>query len=133
MFDQDRQALRENGRQSITITIDRVDGFNVGLLIALYERAVGLYASLIHVNAYHQPGVEAGKKAATLVLQLQAVVVEFLSKNSSRAFTVEEIADGLSRAGATDTIFKVCQHLAVNQQISAEGRNGTKTKFRANK
>lgn len=128
-----RQALRENGRQSITITIDRVDGFNVGLLIALHERAVGLYASLIHVNAYHQPGVEAGKKAATLVLQLQAAVVEFLSKNSSRAFTVEEIADGLSRAGATETIFKVCQHLAVNQQISVEGRNGTKTKFRANK
>jgi glucose-6-phosphate isomerase len=128
-----RQALRENGRQSITITIDRVDGFNVGLLIALYERAVGLYASLINVNAYHQPGVEAGKKAATLVLQLQATVLEFLSKSSSRAFTAPEIADGLSRAGATETIFKVCQHLAANQQITADGRHGVKTKFRAGK
>jgi glucose-6-phosphate isomerase len=32
------------------------------MLIALYERAVGPYASLVGINAYHQPGVEAGKK-----------------------------------------------------------------------
>ena len=125
-----RQALRENGRQSITITIDKVDGFNVGLLIALYERAVGLYASLIHVNAYHQPGVEAGKKAATAVLQLETVVFEFLLKNSSSAFTAPQLADALSRPAATETIFKICQHLAANQQISAEKRDGIRTKFR---
>ena len=29
---------------------------SVGALIALYERAVGLYASLVNINAYHQPG-----------------------------------------------------------------------------
>jgi glucose-6-phosphate isomerase len=126
-----RQALRENGRQSITITIDRVDGFNVGLLIALYERTVGLYASLINVNAYHQPGVEAGKKAATLVLQLQTTVFEFLAKNRTRAFTAPEIASALSRPTAAETVFKVCQHLAGNQQISAEKRDGVKTMFRA--
>ena len=38
--------------------------FHVGLLIALYERAVGFYATLVNINAYHQPGVEAGKKAS---------------------------------------------------------------------
>jgi glucose-6-phosphate isomerase len=27
------------------------------MLIALYERAVGFYATLVDVNAYHQPGV----------------------------------------------------------------------------
>jgi glucose-6-phosphate isomerase len=41
------------------------------MLIALYERAVGLYASLVDVNAYHQPGVEAGKRAAAEVLAVQ--------------------------------------------------------------
>ena len=126
-----RQALWENGRPSITITVDRVDGFNVGLLIALYERAVGLYASLIHVNAYHQPGVEAGKKAATAVLQLQTVVFEYLTKNSSRDFTAQEIADALARRGASETIFKICQHLASNRQITANSRNGLQTRFRA--
>jgi glucose-6-phosphate isomerase len=126
-----RQALWENERQSITITIDRVDGFNVGVLIALYERAVGLYASLVNINAYHQPGVEAGKKAATVILQLQSAVFEFLAKNNSRAFTALEIGEAMSRTAAVEHIFKVCQHLAANQQISADGRNGVRTRFRA--
>jgi glucose-6-phosphate isomerase len=126
-----RQALWESGRQSITITIDRVDGFNVGLLIALYERAVGLYASVVNINAYHQPGVEAGKKAASVVLQLQGIVFEYLAKNSSRAFTAVEIAEALSRPGITESVFKICQHLAANHQLIADGRNGVQTRFRA--
>ena len=36
------------------------------MLIALFERAVGFYAGLVNINAYHQPGVEAGKKAAAV-------------------------------------------------------------------
>ena len=45
-----------------------VNARQVGSLIALYERAVGFYGSLVNVNAYHQPGVEAGKKAATRLI-----------------------------------------------------------------
>ena len=41
-----REALYEKGRQSITLTVREVSPFTVGLLIALFERAVGLYASL---------------------------------------------------------------------------------------
>ena len=63
-----RRALFENGRQSLTITVPRVDARTVGALIALFERAVGFYGSLVGINAYHQPGVEAGKKAAAAVL-----------------------------------------------------------------
>src|SRR5687767_9215849 len=63
-----REALFENDRESITITIARVEAQTVGGLIALFERAVGLYASLLGLNAYHQPGVEAGKKAAASIL-----------------------------------------------------------------
>src|SRR5262249_36095862 len=66
-----RRALFENGRESITIGLPRVDARAVGGLIALYERTVGFYGSLVDVNAYHQPGVEAGKKAAGVVLALQ--------------------------------------------------------------
>ena len=57
-----RTALYEGGRDSITLSISQVDAFRVGALIALYERAVGFYASLVNINAYHQPGVEAGKR-----------------------------------------------------------------------
>src|SRR5262249_6873777 len=66
-----RTALYENGRDSITVTIPEVNAYTIGGLIALYERAVGFYASLVHINAYHQPGVEAGKKAASRVIELQ--------------------------------------------------------------
>ena len=45
------------------------------MLIALYERAVGFYAELVNINAYHQPGVEAGKKAAANVLAVQTKVL----------------------------------------------------------
>ena len=67
-FQGTRKALYENGRESITITIKDVSAFSIGVLIALYERAVGFYASLVNINAYHQPGVEAGKKAAERVI-----------------------------------------------------------------
>ena len=50
------------------------NAFIVGALIALYERAVGFYGSLVNINAYHQPGVEAGKKAAARILALQGKV-----------------------------------------------------------
>ncbi len=70
-FQGTRRALYEGGRDSITISIDALDAKSLGALIALYDRTVGLYASLINVNAYHQPGVEAGKKAATKVIDLQ--------------------------------------------------------------
>jgi glucose-6-phosphate isomerase len=66
-----RSALSEGGRQSLTITLARFDARSLGALIALFERAVGLYAELVDINAYDQPGVEAGKKAAAAVLALQ--------------------------------------------------------------
>src|SRR5260370_28358256 len=73
-----RSALYENGRESITISIPDVNAFNLGALIALYERAVGFYGSLINVKHYDQPGVEACKKTTTKTLQLQKQVSEKL-------------------------------------------------------
>ncbi|CAE7570303.1 pgi [Symbiodinium natans] len=65
-----RRALTAAGRRSLTITLQRVDAFHLGVLLALFERAVGLYAALIGVNAYNQPAVESGKRAASRVLAL---------------------------------------------------------------
>jgi glucose-6-phosphate isomerase len=73
-----RSALYDSGRESITVTVPEVNEFHVGAIIALYERAVGYYGSLVNINAYHQPGVEAGKKAATRLLQLQQDVFHVL-------------------------------------------------------
>jgi glucose-6-phosphate isomerase len=109
-----RKALSDKGRESITITIERIDARSIGMLIALYERAVGLYASLINVNAYHQPGVEAGKKAAELVIQLQSRVFSFLRKEKGKAFTAEEIASAINVREEAESIFKLLEHAAAN-------------------
>ncbi|KAG8369184.1 hypothetical protein BUALT_Bualt15G0124800 [Buddleja alternifolia] len=74
-----RSALYANDRESITVTVQEVTPRSVGALVALYERAVGIYASLVNINAYHQPGVEAGKKAAGEVLALQKRVLAVLN------------------------------------------------------
>lgn len=113
-FQGTRQALYENGRQSITITVDEISPRVVGALIALYERAVGFYASLVNVNAYHQPGVEAGKKAAGVVLELQARVLAHLQKSAGKSFTAEEIATAIGVRQEVETVFRILLHAAAN-------------------
>ena len=113
-----RRALAETGRESVTITLDEVSPFIVGVLIALFERAVGFYASLVNINAYHQPGVEAGKKAAGKVIEIQSQISEFLSKQSGRGFTVEEIARSLKMGEESEHIYKICEHLSANNIIN---------------
>ncbi len=105
-----RSALYESGRESITIGIPEMNAFNLGALIALYERAVGFYGSLVHINAYDQPGVEAGKKAATRLLQLQKQVIEKLA--TDREKTAEEIARSID--ADPEDVFHVLRHLASN-------------------
>jgi glucose-6-phosphate isomerase len=108
-----RRALYENDRQSMTITVPRVDARIVGALIALFERAVGYYASLVGINAYHQPGVEAGKKAAAVVLALQAKVISALSAEPK---TAEQIAGSTDEAEAA---FAILTHLSANGRAKA--------------
>jgi glucose-6-phosphate isomerase len=112
-----RRALFESKRESITVTVPEVTPSCVGMLIALFERAVGLYASLIHVNAYHQPGVEAGKKAAAEVLKLQERVCAHLKKEG-RPLSVDEISSGIQEKESAETVFKVLRHLAANQRLA---------------
>jgi len=109
-----RSALAENGRSSITITVNAVNSFVVGLLIALLERTVGFYASLININAYHQPGVEAGKKAAENVLLIQHQLIAFLKSNLNQRFSLVEIAKAIGQEDELETIFKIAEHLAAN-------------------
>jgi len=131
-FQGTRAALHEKGRESMTITIDRVDARTIGVLIALFERAVGLYASLININAYHQPGVEAGKKAAGTVIALQRSVVELLQKEQ-RSMTVETIAGLLGKPEEAEMIFAILRHLAANPEkgiIQESAGQVSKTAFR---
>ncbi len=109
-----RRVLTEKDRESITLTIQKIDARSIGALIALYERAVGFYASLININAYHQPGVEAGKKAAGLVIDLQTKALAFLKKEKGKSFTAEEIASAIGAPEEVEIIFKLLEHASAN-------------------
>lgn len=111
-----RDALYENGRQSITLTIHSVTPEAVGQLIALFERAVGLYASLVNINAYHQPGVEAGKKAAAGILDLEAKILNHLRTHSGEAMDAETIAQHLGLESQSEIIFKLLNRLVINNR-----------------
>ena len=104
-----RSALHGNGRESVTISIPRVDAFYLGALIAVYERAVGFYASLVNINAYHQPGVEAGKKAAATFLVLLGKVRAALTSTPQ---TADQIAAAL--AADPEDVWHCLNHLEAN-------------------
>jgi glucose-6-phosphate isomerase len=117
-----RKALAESGRQSVTISIPRVDARSLGALIALYERAVGFYASLVNINAYHQPGVEAGKKAAGDFLCLLKRVRGHLEDNKGAEFNAEEIAAALTPT--PEDVFHALNHLEANHAPKIRVRRG---------
>lgn len=110
-----RQALYENGRDSITVTIPEVSPYTVGALIALYERTVSIYAYLINVNAYHQPGVEAGKKAAASVLDLQKRVLSVLEQ-VNQPLDLETLAEKANAKEEIEAIYKILRHLESNNR-----------------
>ena len=123
-----RSALHEKGRESITISVPEFNAFQLGALIALYERAVGFYGSLVNVNAYHQPGVEAGKKAAAKILDVQARVFAYL-KESGKPTTAEQAAEAVG--ADPEEVFHILRHLSANcSKISAQnGRSPAQDTF----
>lgn len=126
-----RQALYDNGRESMTITVPRVSPYYVGVLIGLYERAVGLYASLVNINAYHQPGVEAGKKAAAAVLSLQQKAIAAL-KEASEPMPLGDLANAIGEPEQVETLYKILRHLQANDRgVSLVGNLGKPSSLRA--
>jgi glucose-6-phosphate isomerase len=112
-----RAALAEKSRESVTITVDDSTATTLGVLIALYERAVGIYAQLIGVNAYHQPGVEAGKKAATAAISLKLLIVKCLNENKGQFFSVPQLAKIVKAPNMVESVYKLCRHLSANGRI----------------
>lgn len=109
-----RAALSERARESITITIDELTPRSLGALIALFERAVGFYAELINVNAYHQPGVESGKRLAGAFIELQAKVLDDLHRGRGSGRTAEEIAAAIGQSERVEEVFTILEHAAAN-------------------
>lgn len=110
-----RQALFEGGRDSITISIPTVNPTMVGALIALYDRAVGFYGSLVNINAYHQPGVESGKKAAVAALALMSKV---RSAVGEVPLTAAEVAATIAPDTEVESVWHVLNHMTGNGRLT---------------
>jgi len=127
-----REALSEAGRESVTLTMPRLDAFQLGSLIALFERTVGLYAELIDVNAYDQPGVEAGKRAAGRVIELQRLVLAHLVAHPGKSFTAGELARTLDEQDV-EVVFHVLAHLVARADsniLAAQAADPAQIRFR---
>lgn len=121
-----RKALYESGRTSITISINEVTPFTLGLLIALFERAVSFYASLVNINAYHQPGVEAGKVAARDFLELLNQVRGALTGWEKTADDIAEATDN-----EPEEVYHALIHLAANGEATqSEGATPAEDSFK---
>jgi len=100
-------TLREVGRPLISITIPDESPLSLGALIALFERTVGLYAEIADLNAYDQPGVEAGKQACREHIQSLERIRTTIDDTPRSA---EELANHLSMQ--PEAVWRLCQHLA---------------------
>ncbi len=110
-----QEALTRNGRASMNLVLPRVSPQTVGALIAVFERAVGFYASLIGINAYHQPGVEAGKVVAGQVIELQRALLAKLAADPGQSWTAEALAAEMPSEASVELVFRICEHLAANR------------------
>ena len=110
-----RRALAESGHPTLTLTLHTLDARTLGACIALYERAVGLFAELVNVNAYDQPGVEAGKKAAGAVLALKPRLLAALVEGPG---TVGELLAriGVTEAAAVTAAHSLLWRLSINER-----------------
>jgi glucose-6-phosphate isomerase len=109
-----RTAHYESGRGSLTLLITSVSAFSVSVLIALFEGSAGLYADLVNANAYHQPRVEAWKKAAWAINSTQTRILNLLAKSHNRALVIVASAERIGQTDEAETVSETCEHLAVN-------------------
>ena len=112
-----REALTEKKRPSLTLSLERLNAKTLGSLIALYERSVGLYASLIGINAYHQPGVESGKKAAAKIVVLKTRLFSILKSEADQSISIDELALKTGQESEKDLVFKLLESLRINRRI----------------
>jgi glucose-6-phosphate isomerase len=61
-------ALKEQKRLNVTLEIDVLDEFHIGELLYFFECATAFSGILYNINAFDQPGVEAGKIATRALL-----------------------------------------------------------------
>lgn len=113
-----QKELYDKNRNSVSITLKELNEFYLGFLIALYERVVSFYGVLANINAYDQPAVERGKKAATGILDLKKEIMKNFEYNKTN--TVGDLAQALQADGVE--VFKLLEYMRLSQDYPIEAR-----------
>lgn len=103
------KALFEEGRKSITLSIPELNEYYLGFLIGIYERITGFYAAFAEINAYNQPAVEKGKKAAGQIVTYKNEILKFLKDEPEKAFFPEKVAKILECT--SEEIFSIMEYM----------------------
>ncbi|MSU75360.1 MAG: glucose-6-phosphate isomerase [Candidatus Magasanikbacteria bacterium] len=65
------QALTQNKRPNLNITIDQIDETHLAQLFMLFEGAIAFLGEFFNINAFDQPGVELSKNLTKKILLAQ--------------------------------------------------------------
>ena len=123
-------ALRGKNRQVITIKIPQLTVFELGQIIALYERAVAMYAEFININAFHQPGVQAYKLAAKDVLALREKLFSVIEGKSGFSGSAGDFAELAALPEKSVEIGSLLDKAALNSDLITRCFDGKKWIYR---
>ena len=120
-------ALSEVGQVVVSIRVPVLNEAALGALIALLERTVSLTAEFLDINAYDQPGVEAGKIEARTQLSTMKRIAQELGEAPR---TARELATSLGLDAAS--AWRICHHLSGQGKATLiPGKTPSDDRFRA--
>lgn len=108
-FEGAKEAVRRSGRPCISIALSDMSEATIGALVALFERAVGIYAEMIDVNAYDQPSVD--KFVAARYVELQARILKWLWGRPEPC-TFDDLLQALGSEVDVDVVRRMVARLA---------------------
>ena len=111
------KALETRERGVIQIKISEISPSTLGMIIALYERAVAAYAELININAFHQPGVQAYKLASKGIIKLILDLEHKLAQTAPWKGTVRELCNEIDFVNKEIEIEGIIAKFAENANI----------------
>jgi glucose-6-phosphate isomerase len=69
----------------------------------------------VNINAYHQPGVEQGKKGANLYIDIHRKTLQCLRKKRGASLTPGEVAREIGVPEEVEFIYKILEHTYINR------------------
>lgn len=114
------KSLAAKGRSVVNISLESLNERSLGMIIALYERAVAVYAELININAFNQPGVSAYKNASAKIDELALLLQDFIAGNRGFDGGASDFAASLGRGDQSREVGGILAKFTLNRRQFGE-------------